>query len=301
MSSTETILAIILMILIGYFSKKIGLLKPEDSTTLNKIVVNIAIPSLIFLAMYGADLSNINTLLPITIICLITGVMSGIVVYLFARSRGYSDKKKWTVVGTSTLFNSGFLGYPVVLGVYGSTGLVRAVFYDMGSTILFLCLGILFIILFGGKYSSIIKRTVLFPPLWGIILGITVNLLHLNIGSLPLDVLKYLSGAAIPIIMISLGLSLEVGGLKDYLDAATFVSTVRLIISPAIAFVLVTLLGFSYINSTVTVVEAGMPSAMLSLVLAASYDLDIKAAAACIFMSTVLSMVTLPILIYMIG
>lgn len=299
MSSTETILAIILMILIGYFSKKIGLLKPEDSTTLNKIVVNIAIPSLIFLAMYGADLSNIKTLLPITVICLITGILSGIVVYLFARSRRYPEKKKWTVVGTSTLFNSGFLGYPVVLGVYGSMGLVRAVFYDMGSTILFLSLGILFIVLFGGKYSSIIKRTVLFPPLWGIILGITVNLLHLNIGSLPLDVLKYLSGAAIPIIMISLGLSLEVGGLKDYLDAATFVSTVRLIISPAIAFVLVTMLGFSYINSTVTVVEAGMPSAMLSLVLAASYDLDIKAAAACIFMSTVLSMVTLPILIYM--
>jgi malate permease and related proteins len=300
MSSTETILAIILMILIGYFSKKVGLLKPEDSTTLNKIVVNIAIPSLIFLAMYGADLSNINTLLPITIICLVTGIISGIVTYLFARSRGYSKKKKWTIVGTSTLFNSGFLGYPVVLGVYGSTGLVRAVFYDMGSTILFLGLGILFIIIFGGKYSSIIKRTVLFPPLWGIILGITVNLLNLNLGALPLDVLKYLSGAAIPIIMISLGLSLEVGVLKDYLDAATFVSTVRLIISPAIAFVLVTILGFSYINGTVTVVEAGMPSAMLSLVLAASYDLDIKAAAACIFMSTVLSMVTLPILIYLI-
>ncbi len=299
MSSTETILAIIVMILIGYFSKKIGLLKPEDSTTLNKIVVNIAIPSLIFLAMYGADLSNINSLFPITIICLITGTLSGTVVYLFARYRGYSKKTKWTIVGTSTLFNSGFLGYPVVLGVYGSTGLVRAVFFDMGSTILFLCLGILFIVLFGGKYSSIIKRTVLFPPLWGIILGIIVNLLHLNIGLLPLDVLKYLSGAAIPIIMISLGLSLEVGGLKNYLDAATFVSTVRLIISPAIAFVIVTILGFSYINSTVTVVEAGMPSAMLSLVLAASYDLDVKAAAACIFMSTVLSMITLPILIYL--
>lgn len=299
MSSTETILAIIVMILIGYFSKKIGLLKPEDSTTLNKIVVNIAIPSLIFLAMYGADLSNINSLFPITIICLIAGTLSGTVVYLFARYRGYSKKTKWTIVGTSTLFNSGFLGYPVVLGVYGSTGLVRAVFYDMGSTILFLCLGILFIVLFGGKYSSIIKRTVLFPPLWGIILGIIVNILHLNIGPLPLDVLKYLSGAAIPIIMISLGLSLEVGGLKNYLDAATFVSTVRLIISPAIAFVIVTILGFSYINSTVTVVEAGMPSAMLSLVLAASYDLDVKAAAACIFMSTVLSMITLPILIYL--
>ena len=60
MNSTETILAIILLILIGYLAKKIGLLKSEDSLTLNKIVINIAIPSLIFLAMFNADLSNIK-------------------------------------------------------------------------------------------------------------------------------------------------------------------------------------------------------------------------------------------------
>jgi auxin efflux carrier (AEC) len=300
MNSTETILAIILMILIGYLSKKIGLLKPEDSITLNKVVVNIAIPALIFLAMYGADLSNIKVLLPITLICIITGILSGVIVYIFSRTRGYSKKTKWTLVGTSTLFNSGFLGYPVVLGIYGATGLVRAVFYDMGSTILFLSLGILFIFIFGGKYSSIIKRTLLFPPLWGIILGVTANIMHINPGFIPLDVLKYLSGAAIPIIMISLGLSLEVGGLTSYFEAATFVSAIRLIISPLIALVMVSIIGLGSLEGTVSVVEAGMPSAMLSLVLAASYDLDVKVAAACIFLSTVLSMITLPILIYLI-
>ena len=299
MSSTETILVIVLMIFIGYIVKRIGILKPGDSVTLNKIVVNIAIPSLIFLAMYNADLSNIKILLPITLICIITGSLCGLLVYVFSRARGYSKKTRWTLVGTSTLFNSGFLGYPVVLGVFGAEGLVRAVFYDMGSTILFLCLGILFILLFGGKYTSIIRRTLLFPPLWGIILGIFTNLMHLNLGFITLNVLKYLSGAAIPIIMISLGLSLEVGGLKNYFGAASFVTITRLMISPLIAILIVSILGLHGLEGTVTVVEAGMPSAMLSLVLAASYELDIKAAAACIFLSTVISMISLPILIYL--
>ncbi len=299
MSSIETIIAIILLILVGYISKRIGLLKYEDSITLNKIVVNIAIPSLIFLAMYTADLSNIKVLFPITLICIVTGSLSGLLVYLFSIARGYSKKTKWTLVGTSTLFNSGFLGYPVVLGIFGASGLVRAVFYDMGSTILFLCLGILFIIIFEGKYTSIIRRTFLFPPIWGIILGILANFMHLNIGVLPLNVLQYLSGAAIPIIMISLGLSLEVGGLKNYLGAASFVSFIRLAVSPVIAILIIYILGLTGLESTVTIIEAGMPSAMLSLVLAASYDLDIKAAAACIFLSTVLSMISLPILIYL--
>jgi auxin efflux carrier (AEC) len=299
MSSIETIIAIILLILVGYISKRIGLLKYEDSITLNKIVVNIAIPSLIFLAMYTADLSNIKVLIPITLICIVTGSLSGLLVYLFSIARGYSKETKWSLVGTSTLFNSGFLGYPVVLGIFGASGLVRAVFYDMGSTILFLCLGILFIIIFEGKYTSIIRRTFLFPPIWGIILGIIANFMHLNIGVLPLNVLQYLSGAAIPIIMISLGISLEVGGLKNYLGAASFVSFVRLAVSPVIAVSIIYILGLTGLESTVTIIEAGMPSAMLSLVLAASYDLDIKAAAACIFLSTVLSMISLPILIYL--
>ena len=300
MNSTETILAIILLILIGYIAKRIGLLKPEDSLTLNKVVINIAIPSLIFLAMFNADLSNLKILLPITLICIITGILCGLLVYIFSRARGYSKKTRWTLVGTSTLFNSGFLGYPIVLGIFGATGLVRAVFYDMVSTILFLSLGIFFILIFGGKYTSIIKRTVLFPPLWGIILGILANILHLNPGFIPLDVLKYLSGAAIPLIMISLGLSLEAGGLKNYFGAASFVTLTRLIISPMIAILMVYILGLHGLEGTVTVVEAGMPAAMLSLVLAASYDLDVNAAAACIFLSTVMSMITLPILISLI-
>ena len=300
MNSTETILAIILLILIGYIAKRIGLLKPEDSLTLNKVVINIAIPSLIFLAMFNADLSNLKILIPITLICIITGILCGLLVYIFSRARGYSKKTRWTLVGTSTLFNSGFLGYPIVLGIFGATGLVRAVFYDMVSTILFLSLGIFFILIFGGKYTSIIKRTVLFPPLWGIILGILANILHLNPGFIPLDVLKYLSGAAIPLIMISLGLSLEAGGLKNYFGAASFVTLTRLIISPMIAILMVYILGLHGLEGTVTVVEAGMPAAMLSLVLAASYDLDVNAAAACIFLSTVMSMITLPILISLI-
>jgi len=299
MSSNATIIVIIILIIIGYIAKRIGLLKPEDSITLNKIVINIAIPSLIFLAMYTANLSHIQMLTPITLICIITGILSGSITYIFSRIRGYSKKTMWTLVGTSTLFNSGFLGYPVILGVFGADGLVRAVFYDMGSTILFLCLGIFFIFIFGGQLRSVIRRTVLFPPIWGIILGISANLLHFNMGFVTLDVLKYLSEATIPLIMISLGVSLDVGGLKNYLGSAVSVSVVRLIISPIIAFALIYVLGLTGLGKSVTLVEAGMPSAMLSLVLAASYDLDVKVAAAAIFLSTVLSMITLPILLSM--
>jgi predicted permease len=97
--------------------------------------------------------------------------------------------------------------------------------------------------------------------------------------------------------MISLGLSLEASSLKNYFKEAAVVSSIKLILAPLIALMIIIILGVSGLNSKVIITEAAMPSAMLSLVLAITYELDIKAVSACIFLSTVLSMITLPIII----
>jgi len=300
MNSYQTILAIVVMIIIGYLCRRFNFLKTEDTQTLNKIVVIIAIPALIFLAMYQADLSHMKTFGTITLICITMGLISGIIAYIFTYLRGYSTKTRWGVVTTSTLFNSGFLGYPVTLGVFGSSGLVRAVFYDVGTTILFISFGIFFLLMYGGRYQDILKRSVLFPPLLAVILGIVANFLNIPLGSVLPSVLTYLSGAAIPLIMLSLGLALEFRGIKEYFGVASFVSGLKLLISPVIAGFVVMLVGLTGLDRTVTIVEAGMPSAMLSLALAITYDLDIKVTAACIFMSTALSIISLTILIMLV-
>ncbi len=300
MNSYETILAIVIIIIIGYACRRLDFLKSEDTQTLNKIVVYIAIPALIFLTMYNADLSNINAFGTITIVCITVGLISGIITYVFTYINGYSPKTRWGVVVASTLFNSGFLGYPVTLGVFGSAGLVRAVFFDVGSTILFISFGVFFLILYGGRYQDIIKRSILFPPLLAVILGILANLLQIPLGSVIPSVLDYLSGAAIPLIMLSLGLSLDFRGIKEYFPLASFVSALKLIISPVIALFVVGFLGLTGLDRTVTILEAGMPSAMLSLVLAITYELDMKATTACIFMTTSLSIITLTLLILVI-
>ena len=301
MNSIETIIPIILMIILGYALKRIDVLKAEDAMALNKIVINIAMPSLIFLAMYKVDMSILSLIAPIPFICLSVGAICGLLAYLFSKLKNYPEKTRWSVVSTSALFNSGFLGYPIVLGVFGGDGFVRAVFYDMGSTILFIMFGVLFSVIFAGRYLEILKRAVSFPPLWAIILGLLLNFLNVNIGLISSNTLTYLGGATIPLIMISLGLSLDFKGIKENINTALSVSAIKLFIAPLIAFIIVTILGIGGLEKQVTVIEAGMPSAMLSLVLAITYDLDIKIAAACIFLSTILSMATLPLLLILLS
>lgn len=300
MDSYLTIIAIVILIIIGYICRRLEFLRPEDTQILNKIVLYIAIPSLIFMAMFTADLSNILNLCTMTLICIVVGLLCGFIAYIFAKLRRYPQKTIWSLVTTSAMFNSGFLGYPVILGVFGSIGLVRAGFFDVGNTLLFIIFGILLLFIYGGSYQSIVHRSVLFPPFLAFVLGILFNIFHLPLGAVIPDVFNYLGGAAIPLIMISLGLSLEFKEVYIHITAASFVSFIRLIVSPVLALLLVSFLGFSGLEYPVTIVEAGMPSAMLSLVLAITYELDVKVTAACIFLSTTLSMLSLPLLILLI-
>ena len=75
------IVSIIVMILIGALSKRIGLLKEEDVETLNNIVINIALPCMIFNALYNADVSLLPRLSILTVYILITSLIVGILTY----------------------------------------------------------------------------------------------------------------------------------------------------------------------------------------------------------------------------
>jgi predicted permease len=86
-------------------------------------------------------------------------------------------------------------------------------------------------------------------------------------------------------------------GIKEHLTDAAFVSVVRLLISPALTVLIVSISGLTGLERTVTIIEAVMPSAMLSVVLAITYDLDIKLTASCVFFSTILSLISLTLIL----
>ena len=300
MNSFETIFSIILMILLGYLLKILGVLREKDAYSLNKVVVNIAIPSLIFNSIYNSEISTISALLKMPLVSVTISFLVGIMAFIWTKMAYYDKRRAWSVILPAAMVNSGFMGYPVVLGVFGDAGLLRAILYDMGSVFVFLIMGIILAFIFGKDYKRILKRTLFFPPLWALFLGVIFNALSLPLGIIS-NVIGYLSGAAIPLIMISLGLSLNFKVIRSSLKDAAIVSIFKLLISPLLATLLIILFLFSNLEKSVAIIEAAMPSAMLSMVLSIENNLDINLTAACVFMSTALSLITLPLIIAFIG
>jgi len=292
-----TIIVILIMIFLGYFLKRVDILNEKDIDVLNKLVIYAALPCLVFSSLYLADLSNIGTFIIMPVINIIIGIILGIIIFSLLSIKKYSKKAKWSIIVPIVIGNTGFLGFPIILGIFGQVALIKAIFYDMGTLIMFLALSIILMANFGGTLKVVIKRILAFPPLWATILGISFNFLNIPIGGIIEETLGYLAAATIPIIMISLGLSLKFDGLKDNLKVLSLGSATILLISPLFAFIIVNLLGFSGMVYNVAIVEAGMPSAMLALVLALNYKLDSNLVSDFLIFSTIFSLITLPIII----
>lgn len=292
-----TILSIVIMIGLGYFLKRIDFLSEKDIDPFNKIVMYILMPCMIFHAIYTADLSQIQKLGILPFIILASSFVTGIVSYFILKQLKFDDVTLWSVLVTVMIANTAFMGYPVTLGIYGNAGFLRAIFCDMATLCTFLLLSFVLILRFGGTVKAAVRKIALFPPLWAVVLGLGFNILGIPIGPVVDNTVNYLGQGAIPLIMIALGLSINFEALSRSRSMIVFTSIMKLALFPFVAFLIVSWLGLVNLEHSVSIVEAAMPSGMMSLLLAITYKLDYELTSDCILINTVISLITLPVII----
>ena len=287
----EIILVPTLMIVLGYVLKRQNILKSRDSNVLSRIVLTVSLPSLVFVILSTANISTDMLLLPFAAFSLSAICM--VISFLFCKSRGYSKVKTWTIMIACAMMNTGFLGFPISLGVFGNEGFLNAIFFDLETTLIFVIFGMVLVSIFGGNRKEVLKQAVGFVPLWAVIIALLFNIFHLQYGYVIETTLNYLGQSTIPLIMISLGLTLDFKEIKHSFTDSLFVAFVKLILAPIIIFLILNAINFGGLSFKVAILEAGMATAMNALVLAITYDLDTKLMSSIIFTNTVLSLITL--------
>ena len=292
-----TILSIIIMIGLGYFLKRIDFLSVKDIDPFNKIVMYILLPCMIFHALYSADLSLLSKLGILPFVILASSFATGIVSFIILKLLKLDDITLWSVLVTVMIANTGFMGYPISLGIFGSDGFLRAIFCDIATLCIFLILSFVLIMKFGGTVKTAVRKIALFPSLWAVILGLCFNILNIPIGSVVDNTVNYLGQGAIPLIMIALGLSIDFSALKRSRKMIMFTSIMKLMFFPLVAFFVASQIGLVDLQFKISIVEAAMPSGMMSLLLATTYKLDFELTSDCILINTVISLITLPAII----
>lgn len=294
-SPIEVILIPTLMILFGYFLKYISFLKQNDRDLLSKIVLYLTLPSLIFVNLHNASVTHDMLFLPILGIC--TSIILAFIAYIYCKIRGYSKKITWTIIIAASIANTGFIGFPVTIGVFGNEGFLNAIFFDLSTTTLVITYGVLLAKEFGGDKVEIIKNIVKFTPLWAVIFALIFNFFNIAIPYVGENILNYFGQATIPLIMLCLGLSLEFKNIGQNISDSIIVSVLKLALAPATIFVMLIFLKIKGMAFNIGILEAGMSTAMNALVLSIEYDLDSDLMGSLIFTNVVLSVFTLTAII----
>ena len=212
-------------------------------------------------------------------------------------SAGLSRPQMGGVLVATLFGNTGNMGLPVTLFAYGQAGLERAV------VLLVISLSIMFVVGPGvlssssAKLSTRLRDALKLPPLWATLAGLLVNLLSLD---LPVSVTRgvgLLGDAAIPIMLLALGIQMRRGWVWEVGPAAFRTSVFRLAIGPFVAFGVAKLLGLAPLDLKVLVLSATMPTAVTMFVIAVEVGGDYQGLARSVVMTTIGSLAAIVIVL----
>lgn len=263
-----------------------------DLPTLSKLNFYIFVPALVFIKI----LDNEIPLKEMGMIALFSLVLAA-ALFLAAAviSRIRKDTSPILILG-SVFFNSGNYGIPLTMLAFGEEMVPVIAIILMVQNLLNFSLGIW--LLEKDKHDSkSVSGIFKVPVIYAIIIGFLIKASGWELFPQVKQPLEYIVGGLIPIALLTLGVQLARVKLGKNLLRLSQIILTRLLISPLVAWGLVTLFGFKPELAGMLIVTAGLPTAVNVYILSAEYKNDEELASRAVFWTTLLSLATIPILI----
>lgn len=287
---------ILAMLALGYAFQRLRLLPDNAAQTLNLVVLYVCLPAAVL--RYAPQLHLEPALVGVAVVPWLLLAAMVPLVNAFARGLKFRDDERAVLLLAVVLGNTSFLGYPLTRALIGEHALPYAVIYDQfGAFLIMSTFGLWVLARYGGDAPptarDIALRVLKFPPLWALIAGFTV--MPAEPPQWIAGALQRLSDALLPLAMLTIGLSVKLALPRDELKPLATGLALKLVVMPALALLLVPLLGLHGDMARTTVLESAMPSMVTAGALAISHNLAPRLAAAMVGYGLLLSLLTLPL------
>jgi len=278
----------------GFVLTKTQILSADARKPLSNLLINFILPC----NMITSFLMEFNH--KILMDCLVILIVS-ICIQVFAvlTSKYFYPKttdSKLPVLRYGTIAsNAGFMGNPIAQGLYGDQELLYASIYLIPMRTVMWSFGVACFT--GTKGKGVVKKILTHPCIIAVFIGLFLMITQIQLPKGIEQTLRYAGNANTALSMILIGNILAEVHASEILDTkAWWYCTVRLAIIPIIVLMICNFAGIDEMVKQVSVVLSGMPAAATTAILAAKYDGDTHFAAKIVFISTLLSMLSVPLL-----
>ena len=296
---TKMVIFVVLMV-IGYIGARTKLLNNEFTKAASKLTLNVFMSATIINSVIAnpPQLSG-GELAEVMLACCVSIGLGYLLSALIVRLLPFNRERKPLMELLISVTNTMFIGVPVAEPVFGS----QAVFYIAMSCIPFNVL----LYTYGvwrmnqsGERVKLHLKDMVCVPLIATVAALLIFVLDIPVPAVAKELCSTLSAATMPMSMLVIGSSLGRVSLLDAFKEKSlyFVSLVRLVLVPLLTLPVLRLITADPVLLGAMVIIAGCPSGIVVTVLAIQYGRDAEYTSKGILLNTVLSMVTLPALVY---
>lgn len=295
----QTMLKLFLLLILGFVLFKCHIFDEYTNKKISALIVNVASPMLIISSIAGVEGSNKS------IVFLMIG--AGILMYIGFIILGKIinrifpfPKKDWPVYECMVVFtNTGFMGYPVLLDVFGQEAVFYASLIHMAFNFFVYTYAIMCLTKGDDSEFKLNFKQLLTPGIILIFVGIFIYLFDIQLPSVLMDTINSVGSLTAPLSMMMIGSSLAVYPIKDsFTDWRSYLfACVRLLIIPFVTMLICRLIHIDPYYANITIITNAMPVGSMVLMLATQYNANVKIVTRNIVVSTLLSVITIPIVV----
>ena len=303
--TSEIVLAVVQIFgvfLIGWLARRWQYIEEEEINRWSHFVVDVLFPLLVFTSIVrGFEAERVRQLWPLPFLGLgmiVFGALAGILLRMGVRSRDPDVVK--TFHHFCAINNYGFLPIIIVQSLWGETGLANLFVFNLGSTVGYWTIGIG---LLGEADWRKTARKIFSSNLIAVALALAVCLsgAKSHVPEVLLRITGSAGSATVPLMLLLIGASLyPLPSIRNKFDVA-YITAVRLALLPFLAILILTALPLDRDVRNIAVIVALMPATVSSTIITRRYGGSPDYAARVAVVTTILSMVTIPVALTLLG
>lgn len=284
---------ILILIAVGYVVTKRGWITERGASEITSLLIKIVTPCLIVNSFLGStdSLKVSEMFLALAVSALSLGISLAISLVTFRKEPPERQK----VLRFAVIFsNAGFMGIPLVESIVGSKGVIYGSFFVVAFNVICWTYG--YSMMSGGAKMNI-KTVLLNPGIIGLLFGLPIYFLKIQLPAILAEPVGFLSNLNTPLAMLVIGSYIARVDLHSFIsDMAVYkMAFLRLVAAPALYLLVLMVIRPEPDLLVSSIIQASAPVAANTVLFAVQYHQDSELASKTVAVSTVLSIITIPV------
>lgn len=295
-------ITLFLMMFLGYILYKVHIMTDAFNQQVTKLILNVTTPCLILSSVLdeSAELAPRTiavTFLVAVLMYVLLPVFSKLITFIL---RAPEDQQGiYDFMGVYA--NVGYMGFPIIASLYGSSALLITAIFNIVFNISGYSIGVLTICRGSGEKAAMTPKKLLSPGIILSCLSVVIYLAQIRFPMPLTNAISSIGSLTTPLAMLMIGATLAKMNFREMIGEKRIYgfTLLRQIVFPLLCWPFLKFFIHDTLLLAVTFLLLIMPVGNISVLFATNYNLDAKLAAKGVFVTTLLSIVSIPLLFYL--